>query len=157
MGQNPRTYWAPSTFLGTERMHITCWKDVCNKAAEAAKNLPLVIASQYADMKPNNGPCKLLGIVIEANSDYDEESLPVYRVQLQDGRKVNVTEEELTCSDTDGLESLFAGVSMTFGLARIFGEWVGPSHLMDEADEATKANFLVAAHGSIEAKRAALA
>lgn len=118
------------------------WKLVCLQAVDAAKSLPLEFATEYQDMKANKGPCKLVGAVIEPNEDYDEESLPVYLVELENGTRIDALEEELSSSDAAGLQLLIEGVSMTFGLARVLGDWVGPLHLMEEADEPTRQRFM---------------
>jgi hypothetical protein len=123
-------------------MNNISWKDACHNAVSAACNLPLIFGTHYADMQHKSGPCRLVGAVIEANAEYDEESLPVYVVELEDGSRIDALEEELTSLDTDGLGHLIAGVSMTFGLSRILGDWAGPAHLMEEADESIKARFL---------------
>lgn len=123
-------------------MSAITWKDVCGKAIRDADGLTLEFASRYQDMSRHRGPCKLLGAVIEASEDYDEESLPIYRVELSDGTRIDALEEELCSEDTAGLGRLIEGVSMTFGLARVLGEWTGPAHLMASADEATRNRFL---------------
>ena len=118
------------------------WKSVCLNAVDAAKDLPLQFATEYQDMKANKGPCKLVGAIIEPSEEYDEESLPVYLVKLESGTRIEALEEELSSQDADGLKRLIEGVSMTFGIARVLGDWAWPSHLMEEADETTKRRFV---------------
>lgn len=118
------------------------WQSVCADAVATCKDLPLAFMSPYQDMKGKEGSCRLIGAVIEASEDYDEESLPVYLVELEDGTHVEALEEELSSDDSAGFQRLIEGVSMTFGLARVLGDWAGPAHLMEDADEPTRERFL---------------
>lgn len=137
-------------------MEAVAWKTVCLDAVSAALDLPLSFSSPYTDMKGRSGPCKLVGAVIEPCEDYDEESLPVYLVKLQDGSVIDAVEEELSSCDEDGLVRLIAGVSLTFGVSRVLGDWAGPTHLMKDADEDTKGRFLDLIALSAEEKAEAL-
>lgn len=133
------------------------WQTVCTSAIENAKGLTLEFASHYQDSKCLKGPCKLIGGVIEPNETYDEESLPVYSIELADGTRIDALEEELGSSDEAGFRQLIEGVSMTFGLARVLGDWAGPTSLMESADPATRHRFLELIQAPPEDKALALA
>lgn len=137
-------------------MSAMTWKDVCEKAIRDTEGLPLVFVSSSQDMSRHEGPCKLVGAVLEANEDYDEESLPIYRVELPDGTRIDAFEEELCSEDTGGLGRLIDGVSMTFGLDRVLGDWAGPAHLMASANEEIRNRFLELLRASPAEKAKAL-
>ena len=133
------------------------WQSICAEALESCKDIPLTFMSSYQDMKGKEGPCRLVGTVVEASENYDEESLPVYLVELADGTRVEVLEEELSSDDSAVFQRLIEGVSMTFGLARVLGDWAGPTHLMEGADEPTRLCFLQLINSSYAVKAERLA
>lgn len=83
---------------------------------------------------------EIVGLFIEPNKDFDEESLPYFKGRFDDGAELVIGEEELF-TDNPALQELIAAVGSGFAVARQMG-YAGPYHLCDEGSEEEKRRFM---------------
>lgn len=107
------------------------WKKNALQTAESAKTLNLEFVSSQSDLAHHNGPARLIGVVVEANTDFDEEALPAYQIEFASGEKLYAFDNELCSDDDKGLVALINAVSIPFGIARNIGSFCGPDHLLE--------------------------
>lgn len=83
-----------------------------------------------------------IGTDVTKEPDWDEESLPYYRLEFEDGGEVDAFEEELFSHDPRWLDMMSA-VASGFSAARNLG-FTGPRNLDNDGDLNHKEEFLIA-------------
>lgn len=133
---------------------VPAWKKTCLDAIEEGKKLDLKFKSSDSAFAHNDGPCKLIGAIIEPNDQFDEEALPFYIIKTSSGEEVEAYGGELQCDDSAALLNLRGGICLTFGLARLTGKYLSPSDLDQRGTADEKAQFEKRIAGSYEDKLA---
>ncbi|MBK6616540.1 hypothetical protein [Ottowia sp.] len=126
---------------------IADWKKRVDAALAALGMQTVVFATtlqarcpEYAKFHDHTGQeCTIVAAILEPGQDYDEESLPYYRVRFADGVELEADDAELF-GKTPEFFGVLTAVSGAFAVARGM-DFVGPTHLEQEATEVTKVLF----------------
>lgn len=117
------------------------WLKTCKKAGESLKGQPMVFNTEFSDFKKYNGACEFDSVVVDGEG-YDCESLPFYKIKVNDGCLIDADGEELNSPNGISLQSVIEVVSGSYGLAREQG-FADPADLIFHGNSEQIAKFSI--------------